>query len=120
MSWACYDAASRGGNLMPVGRTTRRAVIAGLGVAAVWTSPVVAVAQTSDKRPRRIAYLGATSISATANVIGAFLEGLGGHGYVEGRDFEMDYRLAEGHYERIPILAEELVRSKPDRASGTG
>ena len=36
------------------------------------------------------------------------------HGYVEGRDFEIDYRWAEGHLERMSTIAEELVRSKPD------
>jgi len=89
----------------------RRAFIAGLGSAAAW--PVVARAQAFDKRPRRIAYLGG-STSATADVIGAFLEGMRVRGYVEGRDFEMDYRMAEGYLERMSTLAQELVRSKPD------
>jgi len=31
-----------------------------------------------------------------------------------GRDFEMDYRWAEGHLDRLPMLAEEFVRLKPD------
>src|SRR5262245_25010062 len=36
------------------------------------------------------------------------------HGYVEGRDIEIDYRWGEGHVERLPTLAKELVRSKID------
>jgi putative ABC transport system substrate-binding protein len=39
---------------------------------------------------------------------------MGAHDFVEGRDIEMDYRWAEGHLDRLPTLAEELVRSKPD------
>jgi putative ABC transport system substrate-binding protein len=36
------------------------------------------------------------------------------HGHIERRDFEMDYRWGEGHLDRMPSLAEELVRSNPD------
>jgi putative ABC transport system substrate-binding protein len=74
----------------------------------------VARAQAIDHRPRRIAYLQGASRAASDKLIGAFLEGMRAHGYVEGRDFEMDYRSADGHIERISALAEELVRSKPD------
>jgi putative ABC transport system substrate-binding protein len=35
-------------------------------------------------------------------------------GYTEGRDFEMEYRYAEGYLERLPALAEEAVRSGSD------
>ena len=71
-------------------------------------------AQAFDKRPRRITVLSGASRAALDKQIVAFLEGMRAHGYVEGRDFEMDYRLADGHIERISTLAEELVRSKPD------
>jgi putative ABC transport system substrate-binding protein len=42
------------------------------------------------------------------------LQGLRDLGYVEGRDFVMEYRFAEGHPERLPELAADLVRSKVD------
>jgi putative tryptophan/tyrosine transport system substrate-binding protein len=92
----------------------RREFIAVLGGAAAAWWPLAAHSQALDKRPRRIAYLSGTSRTATANVHAAFLEGMRSHGYVEGRDFEMDYRWSEGHLERMSTLAEELVRSKPD------
>ena len=34
-------------------------------------------------------------------------------GYTEGRDFEMEYRWAEGYLERLPALAQELIRLEP-------
>jgi putative ABC transport system substrate-binding protein len=84
------------------------------GATAGWTSPLVAIAQVFDKRPRRIAWLSGTSRATSDKMVVAFLEGMRSHGYVEGRNFEMDYRFADGHIERISLLAEELVRSKPD------
>ena len=44
----------------------------------------------------------------------AFREGLHTLGYVEGRNILLEYRWAEGHQERFPSLAEELVRLNPD------
>jgi putative tryptophan/tyrosine transport system substrate-binding protein len=44
----------------------------------------------------------------------AFLEGMRVLGYVEGQNFVMEYRGAEGQYERLPALAAELVRLKVD------
>ena len=90
----------------------RRAFMTLLGAATAW--PLAVYAQAFDKRPRRITVLSGASRAALDKQIVAFLEGMRAHGYVEGRDFEMDYRLADGHIERISTLAEELVRSKPD------
>ena len=90
----------------------RRTFITLLGGATAW--PLAVYAQAFDKQPRRIAYLGGSSGAATAKIVAAFLDGMRAHGYVEGRDFEMDYRWFEGHLERMSALAEELVRSKPD------
>jgi putative tryptophan/tyrosine transport system substrate-binding protein len=84
------------------------------GAAAAWTSPRSTLAQAVDKRPRRIAYLSGGSSGGTDQVVTAFLDGMHAHGYVEGRDFEIDYRFPEGHLERVSALARDLVRSKPD------
>jgi putative ABC transport system substrate-binding protein len=46
--------------------------------------------------------------------VGAFLEGMRALGYVEGQNLIMEYRGAEGQYERLPDLAAELVRLKVD------
>jgi putative ABC transport system substrate-binding protein len=42
------------------------------------------------------------------------LKGLRDNGYLDGRDFEMTYRFADGYLERLPELADEVVRLKPD------
>ena len=44
----------------------------------------------------------------------AFIEGMRALGYAEGRDFEIEYRWAEGYLERLPALAEESVRRGSD------
>jgi putative ABC transport system substrate-binding protein len=62
-----------------------------------------------------IAYLaGASAESAFASTAPYFLKGLRDNGYLDGRDFEMTYRFADGYLERLPELADEVVRLKPD------
>jgi putative ABC transport system substrate-binding protein len=68
----------------------------------------VAGAQPSRK-PRRIGFLGNSTEALEANLIGPFREGLRELGYVDGRDLVVDYRWAEGRYERFPALIGELV-----------
>jgi putative ABC transport system substrate-binding protein len=82
------------------------------GAVAGWR--LAAFGQASDKRPRRIGYISASCPTSAAQNLAAFLEGMRAHGYIEGRDIEIDYRWGEGHIERLPALAEELVRSKID------
>ena len=90
----------------------RREFITLLGGAAVW--PRAARAQAPGRRPL-IAYLaGASSASAFASTAPSLLKGLRDLGYVGGRDFDITYRFADGHMERLPELADEVVRLKPD------
>src|SRR6516165_1141498 len=91
--------------------TKRRAFITLLGGAAAW--PLAARAQAPAKRPR-ITFLGASGPRPSAKVTAAFIEGMRALGYTEGRDFEMEYRWAEGYTERLPALAEESVRRGSD------
>ncbi len=62
----------------------------------------------------RIGYLGATVMSAQGPLLDAFRQGLRELGYVEGQNLVLEYRSAEGKFERLPSLAGELVRLKPD------
>jgi putative tryptophan/tyrosine transport system substrate-binding protein len=86
-------------------------LLSGAALSAAW--PRLAFAQTSNKA-RRIAFLGGSSPAAGGKLVVALLDGIRAVGYVEGHDFEMEYRWAEGNLERLPALAEELVRTKPD------
>jgi putative tryptophan/tyrosine transport system substrate-binding protein len=89
----------------------RREFITLLSGAAAW--PLAARAQAPAKRPR-ITFIGGSSPTPMAKVSGAFIEGMRALGYTEGRDFEMEYRWAEGDLERLPTLAEESVRRGSD------
>ena len=76
-------------------------------------SPRLAVAQQRGK-VWRIGMLETTSKVFNASNFDAFLKGMQELGYVEGRNFVIDYRSAEGRAERFPALASELVRGKVD------
>src|SRR6266446_7906968 len=63
----------------------------------------------------RIGWLSGTSLERDRNVyVAAFLEGMRALGYVEGQNLVIEYRRAEGQYERFPALAAELVHLKVD------
>ena len=57
-----------------------------------------------------IGFLSSTSLEAYASRVAAFRQGLSEVGYVEGRDVEIEYRWAEGRYDRLPTMATDLVR----------
>jgi putative ABC transport system substrate-binding protein len=59
-----------------------------------------------------IGYLGSATPQAWASRLQAFREGLREAGFDEGRNVSIEYRWAEGNYERLPELAGELVRRK--------
>lgn len=56
-----------------------------------------------------IGYLHSGSSEAFAHLVPAFLEGLKDLGYVEGQNVAIEYRWAEGHYDRLPALVTDLV-----------
>jgi ABC-type uncharacterized transport system substrate-binding protein len=74
--------------------------------------PLAADAQPSAK-VARIGYLLGTT-QEQEPLLEAFLEAMRALGYVEGRNLVMEYRAAEGQYERLPALAAELVRLPVD------
>jgi putative tryptophan/tyrosine transport system substrate-binding protein len=57
-----------------------------------------------------IGFLGNRSPDTDANVVRAFRQGLSEAGYVEGRNLAIEFRWAEGHNDRFPSLATDLVR----------
>jgi putative tryptophan/tyrosine transport system substrate-binding protein len=72
-----------------------------------------AEAQQRTKIPR-IGFLGNSTAALEANLIGPFREGLRDFGYVEGKNIVIEWRWAEGKYERFPALIAELIASKVD------
>jgi putative tryptophan/tyrosine transport system substrate-binding protein len=84
----------------------RRDVITLLGGAAACTLP--ARAQTPTTMPV-VGYLGPESPQTFASRVKAFRDGLAQAGYVEGRNVTIEFRWAEGHYDRLPALAADLV-----------
>jgi putative ABC transport system substrate-binding protein len=70
--------------------------------------PIAARAQQQSITPV-IGYMHATE-QANGELFAAFREGLRQTGYVEGRNVRIEFRSAEGHYERLPGIAAELVR----------
>ena len=81
------------------------------GAAAFW--PLAARAQQLGK-VARIGFLGAASASGYATQVEGFRLGLRDLGYIEGTNIVIDYRWAEGKYERLPELAADLIRSGVD------
>jgi len=84
----------------------RRELITLLGAAAAW--PLSARAQQPGKPV--IGYLDSASLETRRDLIIAFQRGLKEVGYVDGQNVAIDYRWAEGQYDRLPTLAAELVR----------
>jgi putative ABC transport system substrate-binding protein len=89
----------------------RRNCLVLLGTAAAW--PLTARAQHAGKVPR-IGFLGTSSPAAFAGRLEGIRSGLRDFGYIEGTTIAIDYRWAEGRYERLPALASDLVRSNVD------
>ncbi len=88
----------------------RRDFMAMLAGAAAY--PLLAGAQ--QKAMPVIGYLGTTSLGPSAPSVAALRQGLGETGYVEGQNLVIEYRWAEGRYDRLPALAAELVGRKVD------
>src|SRR3954453_15746512 len=82
----------------------RRDFIAGGSAAAAW--PMAAGAQIAMPV---IGFLSSRSSHESAHLIAGFIRGLAENGYADGQNVVIEYRWAEGQYDRLAALAAELV-----------
>jgi putative ABC transport system substrate-binding protein len=80
-----------------------------------------AAALTQEAAPKVVvAYLGTQSAEPLAERVQAFVQGLAESGQVEGRDVTIEYRWAQGNFDKLPALASELVKRQPAVIVTTG
>src|SRR4029077_17343703 len=100
-----------------IGKAGRRAMskkIILLALCSLLLAPCSAAKAQQPGKVFRIGYLGGASTSAVSDRIEAFRQGLRELGYIEGKNVVIEWRPAEGPFDRLPALAAELVRLKVD------
>jgi putative tryptophan/tyrosine transport system substrate-binding protein len=95
----------------------RREFTAGLGGAAAW--PLAVRAQQATKPVVGVLH-SASPDGFFAQYVTEFRRGLAEAAYVEGRDVAIEYRFAEGQYDRLPAVAADLVRRQMSAIFATG
>jgi putative tryptophan/tyrosine transport system substrate-binding protein len=93
----------------------RREFIAGLGGAVAWP-----VAVRAQRAVPVIGYLSGQSQAEFEGYTAAFRQGLNETGYVEHRNVDIEYRWAQGQYDRLPAFAADLVRRQVSVIVATG
>lgn len=83
-------------------------------LAGALAAPLASFAQQPQEKVPRIGFLIAETLSGQASRVEALRAGLRERGYVEGKNIAIEFRLAEGNYDRLPELAAELARLKVD------
>jgi putative ABC transport system substrate-binding protein len=92
----------------------RRAFITLLGGVAVTGAVSARIAHAQQPPKPRIGFLGVTSRTEWEKYVDAFLSGLKETGFVEGQNITIEYRWAEGKYDRLPALTADLIARPVD------
>jgi putative ABC transport system substrate-binding protein len=103
-----------------MGRQLRRTALASILFAGVFLAIAVTVEAQQPNKVPRIGFLSANSPSIILARVERFRQDLRELGYVEGKNIIVEYRYAEGKYDRLPMLVAELVRLKVDLIISTG
>jgi putative ABC transport system substrate-binding protein len=83
----------------------RDLVIVLLGASMLWS-------RKARPEQRSIGFLSAGTPDAYASFVSAFRAGIADEGYIDGHNVAIEFRWAEGHYDRLAELANDLVRSR--------
>src|SRR5262245_28246701 len=98
----------------------RRDLLIVLGAAALWW-PLASLAQPKGKVWRiGFFYFGSREAAVESGRYGLFIQSMRELGYVEGTNFVVEARFADGIAERLPALAADLLKSKVDVIVATG
>ena len=84
----------------------REFITLAVGAAASWS----VTARAEQPALPLIGFLHASSREPMSRFVSAFKRGLGESGYIDGQNVTIEFRFAEGHLDRLPALAAELVR----------
>ena len=100
-----------------IARCWRNSLIPSLGILAIVFAvhgPSVTCAAEPTQRIARVGFVGPTSSSTIPRALAAFWERLRELGYVEGQNLIIESRWAEGRYDRLPALMDEVIGRKID------
>jgi putative tryptophan/tyrosine transport system substrate-binding protein len=86
------------------------------GAAAAW--PLTVRAQ--QQRAPLLGFLSSRSVEDTKKLVGAFRDGLRASGFAEGENIKIEYRWANGQYQKLAVLAADLIDRRPSVLVTTG
>src|SRR5262245_18602886 len=98
----------------------RRDFITLLGGAGLLCAAKARRARAQQPAMPVIGFMNSASAALWAHLVSAFRDGLKANGFIEGQNVSIDFRWADGQYDRMPIIAGELVRREVAVIVATG